>query len=103
MTNTDELELDDYYNKEALKEGLRTSFANITFLKLDGTVREMLCTLMPEILTEYFGNMEIKEEHEDRETADNVLPVWDLEKNGWRTVRLDRIQSISFLPAVRLS
>ena len=49
----------------------------------------MLCTLMSEFLPE------TKEtEKEDKKVNEEVLAVWDLEKEAWRSFRLDSISNV---------
>jgi hypothetical protein len=65
---------------------LRNSEATVTFLKKDGSKRVMKCTLRPDVLPALKGSNHKKNE--------DVLPVWDLEKNAWRSFRLDSIIKI---------
>jgi hypothetical protein len=48
----------------------------------------MLCTTMSEYLPEFNGTSTTSS------SFDNILTVWDLEKNAWRSFRHDSIQSI---------
>jgi hypothetical protein len=61
------------------------------FTKSDGTERELLCTLKEEFIGEY----EKKTERVKKENPD-VMSVWDLENNGWRSFRLDSVKRIDF-------
>lgn len=72
--------------REAIINILRNSEVIVTFLKKDGTKRKMLCTLKPEVLPPLKGSNHARNEE--------VLPVWDLEKNAWRSFRLDSIIKI---------
>lgn len=63
----------------------------MTFTKSDGTEREMLCTLREDLIQ----SKEKKTERTKKENAD-VMSVWDLEKSGWRSFRLDSVKSIQF-------
>lgn len=63
----------------------------VTFTKSDGTEREMLCTLREDLIQ----STEKKTERTKKENAD-VMSVWDLEKSGWRSFRLDSVKSIQF-------
>lgn len=60
----------------------------IVFTKKDGTERTMKCTLMEEYLPETVGS--------DKPKNDEVLAVYDLEKEGWRSFRWDSIKEVHF-------
>lgn len=74
---------------------LKNCTAVITFTKVTGEERVMRCTLKEDL---------IPEEKDDpiqqagftprRPVNEHVLPVWDLEANGWRSFRIDSIKSI---------
>lgn len=64
-------------------ELLKTNICKVTFKKADGSLRDMTCTLKAEnILVESAGETKPKED---------VLVVWDMEKEAWRSFRLDRL------------
>ena len=65
--------------------------AKVTFTKSDGTEREMLCTLREEFIRQY----EKKTERIRQENLD-VMSVWDLERGGWRSFRIDSVKRIDF-------
>lgn len=73
----------------ALEETLSTGRARVTFTKVDGSIRVMLCTKAPNLITE--TNMP-KGVGEQREHT-GLLRVYDLERNGWRSMRKDSILS----------
>ena len=55
----------------------------------------MSCTLNPAM----FENTTIKEENDEAKTKKQnleVLPVWDLENEGWRSFRLDSLNYLSY-------
>lgn len=79
--------------KEQLEGKLKNNKLIVTFTKVDGTERKMYCTLMEEFLPK-------KEEPKDgeevkvkktRKVNPNVLPVWDIEAEGWRSFRIDNV------------
>lgn len=64
---------------------LRTGIYTVEFTKVDGTPRTMRCTLLEQYLPE-------KSEYEStRKVNDDVMAVWDLDKNAWRSFRLDAV------------
>jgi hypothetical protein len=73
--------------REELIQRLKQYTVTIEFKKKDGTERVMKCTLREELIQPY----EKKTERVKPVNA-NVLPVWDVEKNSWRSIRLDTIR-----------
>jgi hypothetical protein len=78
----------------------------VTFVKADGTVRDMLCTLdssripaQPDvaILSNSTENVDgLIEGKKSRKAPDpHSIRVFDLEKNEWRSFRFDRLQKIT--------
>lgn len=86
--------------KENLKENLSKCIAKVTFNKSDGFMREMYCTLM----SDYMPIPEPLDESPKlpRKENDNVLAVWDIDNNGWRSFRLDSIINIEYIGVNRV-
>lgn len=93
--------------KIAMKDYLRSGSATVIFEKADGTMRTMVCTLNGDIITEAMPQKETVpiseilqndlvavQSKELRPEYPNVISVWDIEKNDWRSIRLDRIKSL---------
>jgi hypothetical protein len=83
----------DKKDKDALYDWLssilKTSKLTITFQKKDGSNRVMNATLNESIVPKY----EKKTDKEKVKTKD-TLSVFDLDKNEWRSFRLDSIKQI---------
>lgn len=75
--------------REEITTQLKSAIATVTFEKVDGSVRVMRCTLIPE-------HLPIHEGFSTKPVNENVLAVWDLENNAWRSFRIDSIKSVSF-------
>lgn len=75
--------------KAELVEALATKEATITFTKKDGSERVMRCTRNIEKMDGWQPS-----ESGDRVIPDNLLPVWDLENNGWRSINIDTISRV---------
>ena len=71
--------------KYKLQTLLKDNIVEVTFTKVNGDLRTMKCTLkstlLPERLTESKGKI----------FPENVLPVWDIEKNAFRSFRVDHV------------
>lgn len=64
---------------------LHNGTVRLSFKKKDGETREMLCTLKSELLP-------VKEDDsKEQKRNPDVLAVWDLEKEGWRSFRYDSL------------
>lgn len=79
--------------EELLKEG---HTLRVTFTKADGTDRVMLCTRNAQTIAEVYTPEEKKTDR-TRTTPDGVLPVFDLEKNEWRSFKLDSVKSYDLI------
>lgn len=74
-------------NRDELKELLSKNVCTVRFTKVDGTVRDMRCTLNKIYLPEYLD----ANDDSGRKVNESVLPVYDLDKNAWRSFRIDSI------------
>jgi hypothetical protein len=62
----------------------------VKFTKVDGELREMPCTLRPDLLPPITESKDKKE----KKPNDSVLSVWCTDKESWRSFRVDSVQSI---------
>ena len=76
--------------RQWLVDLLKTQDCNVRFTKANGEVREMFCTLRPEILGE-----DTRENTSSKPKSEH-LAVWDLGNKAWRSFRFDSIISIDF-------
>ena len=87
-------------SKNELKDNLSKCFANITFTKTDGSIREMVCTLMSDYLPKQVIDENVR--HVPRQENDSVLAVWDIDNKGWRSFRLDSVTKIEYIGVDRV-
>jgi hypothetical protein len=66
------------WTKESITEELHKRILDIQFVKKDGSLREMRCTLKEEYLPT------ATKESTKKENAD-VITVWDIDNDGWRS------------------
>ena len=66
------------WTKESISEELRKGILDIQFVKKDGSLREMRCTLKEEYITKSEAKG-IKKDNPD------VVAVWDIDNAGWRS------------------
>lgn len=62
----------------------------VTFTKVDGSVRTMPCTLKSDLLPA----RELKEHHSTKVINYKTLSVWCLDKSEWRSFRTDNVTHI---------
>ena len=78
--------------KNWLKSVLRDGEVTVTFEKNDRTERVMRCTLSENIIP--ISTETTKAVVKKKEPNPDVLPVWDIESNGWRSFRFDSIKKV---------
>lgn len=80
-----------------LTTALRMNLCAVTFTKVDGSIRTMPCTLkyerlpsIPQTLSE--GNKQSEKKH--KQFNPNVLSVWCLDKQEWRSFKVMNVISV---------
>lgn len=74
---------------------LKEQRMNISFIKTDGTLRHLHCSLHPDLLP-MKEVKEVGEEKAPRKKNFDTIATFDLDKKAWRSFRLDSIQDFSF-------
>ena len=77
--------------KDWLRTLLKERIVGITFIKKDGSERLMQCTLLESKIPSEFAP-----KGSEKSKSDEVLPVFDVENEGWRSFRWDPIKKIDF-------
>jgi hypothetical protein len=77
--------------KDWLRTLLHEREVGITFIKKDGSERLMWCTLDESKIPSEFAP-----KGSEKAKSDEVLPVFDVENDGWRSFRWDSITNIEF-------
>lgn len=94
----------DDANKTIMRDWVRSLLqkgaVSVTFVKADGTERQMLCTLQPEQLPPppvATGPVDgiVKESKDRKKPDEHSLRVFDLDKSEWRSFRFDRLKKVS--------
>tara|TARA_R100000315_G_C5151694_1_gene86942 strand:- start:140 stop:418 length:279 start_codon:yes stop_codon:yes gene_type:complete len=82
--------------REQMVEQLNRGTCSVVFEKADGTMRTMSCTLNSSILSEKVGSDFLTEENnQSRQVNTDVIPVWDMEANAWRSFRVDSVKEFN--------
>lgn len=79
--------------KKWLRSHLALGPVTVTFTKKDGTERVMECTTSPTIVPAepIVEGVEKKE----KKVNEDIMPVYDIEAQGWRSFRWDSVKQIS--------
>ena len=81
------------FNRDNIIELLHNNVATVTFTKVSGEERTMKCTLLSEHIPNASTNNG-KVVSGRKENA-NTVSVWDMDKNDWRSFRVDSVKSVS--------
>ena len=88
---TDNIVFNSKKEKDWLLTLLREQEITVKFVKKDGSEREMLCTLSESKIP-----AEKAPKGVERTVSGDVVPVFDIENQGWRSFRWDSITGIHF-------
>ena len=83
--------------KDELLEQLNTEAVSVTFTKADGSERTMLCTKMISKIPEAQHpktDKVVKLDENGNVIETDLVTVYDLEKEGWRSFNFSKIKSI---------
>jgi len=78
-------------NRDEMKEMLAENICVCTFTKVNGDERVMVCTLKESIVPATTGSGSSSPVNEE------VLPVWDVQAEDWRSFRIDRVKKFRLL------
>lgn len=90
-------------NKLELINLLHNNVANITFTKVNGDVRTLKGTLMESIVPKKEmdpGGVVVEtivETQARKATNENVVVVWDIENDGYRSFRVDSVTAVEII------
>lgn len=79
--------------KKWLKGHLKFGPVSVTFTKKDGTERVMKCTTSPSLVPSV-ELVEGAEPKREKKVNEDVMPVFDLEANAWKSFRWDSVKSV---------
>jgi len=84
------------FEKYELKEILSNTVSTVVFTKVDGSERELKCTLLPEYLPQAFvaKQQQLLTENLTRMENPSILAVWDIEHGAWRSFRTDSVKTV---------
>ena len=80
-------------NYREILELLYKHDCEVTFTKVDGSVRVMPCTLREEAMPQ----RDVEKFHQTRVVNENVISAFCLDKNEWRSFRVANVTDIKVL------
>lgn len=86
--------------KRAIQTVLYTAVVHISFIKADGTLREMMATLNPQAIAQCGGeDPSTREKRSDRPENIDVVHLFDFDNKQLRAFRMDRLVSVAAVNA----
>jgi len=82
----------DTINRDELKQALHHGLFEVTFTKVNGDTRIMTCTLKEDLLPQQ-TDVEEHIEKKSKKSNPDVLAVYDVKAEGWRSFRWDNLVS----------
>jgi hypothetical protein len=79
-------------NKDKLKKALHHGLVEVTFTKVNGDTRIMTCTLKEDLFPQQI-DIEEHIEKKSKKANPDVLAVYDIKAEGWRSFRWDNLIS----------
>lgn len=76
--------------RDEMIQKLHEGVCIVTFKKADGSERVMKCTLVEDVLPPATKEDPLSQK-KIRAVNEEVVPVWDVERNGWRSFRVDSV------------
>ena len=86
------IELEDEFVYAELQSQLQKEVLEVTFTKVNGDKRIMNCTLMEGILPS--NSTEEAKKDTKKKVNEDILSVWDIDANGWRSFRVKNITRV---------
>ncbi len=86
-------ESEEEFVHSELQSQLQREILEVTFTKVNGEKRIMNCTLMEGILPSN-PTEETTKDTKEKKVNEDVLSVWDVDSNGWRSFRVKNITRV---------
>jgi len=81
--------------REEMVNSLKEKTCRVVFKKVDGSIRQMKCTLQTDQLP--LTEERRASESISRTVSQDVIPVWDLGKESWRSFRVASVIDFEIL------
>ena len=81
-------------DRDYILDVLHKSVVDVDFIKADGTLRTMKCTLRPDYLPPKPAKPLIDLTKTPKPENLEVIAVWDIDNKGWRSFRIDSVKTL---------
>jgi hypothetical protein len=88
------------YERESIVSDLRKNVLEVTFTKVNGEERVMRCTLDPRYMPPKMESDNVQEANKYNRDNPDVIAVWDIQNNGWRSFRVDSVSYVQHVHTV---
>lgn len=82
------------YDRNMMMQELQQRVCRVIFKKTNGEERDMMCTLQEGVVPAASKEDPLSQK-KVRSINEEVIPVWDVNANGWRSFRVDSVISFS--------
>ena len=82
------------FDRNFMMQELQTRDCRVIFKKANGEERDMMCTLREDAIPEASKSDPLSQK-KVRSINEEVVPVWDVNKQAWRSFRVDSVISFS--------
>jgi len=82
---------DDWRNR--VQDLLKGGYGQFRFQKVDGSIRELMCTLRPDLFPESDWDAD------SNQAKPGLLVVWAPKEKGYRTIKYEKVISFKFFGA----
>lgn len=82
------------YDRNYIMQELKSRECRVIFKKVNGEERDMVCTLQENVVPSATKTDPLSQE-KVRKISEEVIPVWDVNKEQWRSFRIDSIISFT--------
>ena len=88
------------YERDSIVSDLRKNVLEVTFTKVNGEERVMRCTLDPRYMPPKMESENVQEANKYNRDNPDVIAVWDIQNNGWRSFRVDSVSYVQHVHTV---
>ena len=81
-------------NREIYSNLLKRNICRVVFEKVNGEMRDMVCTLLADFLPEQTGDSKSK-----RLAREDSISVWDINANNWRSFKVANVKHFAIKDA----
>jgi hypothetical protein len=84
------------YKRDDIINDLRDHVAEVTFKQVNGEMRSLRVTLMPNHLPANFNADHLEAMHQKEENL-HTIAAWDIRTGGWKSFLVDNVQYVQIL------